>query len=235
MTFSQRVRERLLEHNGLPPEQVRCNPLGVDLKFFYPDRQPAPDLSPTLPTRGLVLLFAAHNFRLKGLPTLLQALARSVAQGLDAQLLVVGDGPRLEAKCLAVRHGVAERVRLLGAVAHADMARLYRACNLLVHPTWSDHCCLVVLEALASGLPVITTARDGASELIEPGVQGLVLEQPGDVGALTNALLLLGDAQRRAAMSVAAAALRPRLDFDAHLRHVMEWLTEEPENENTVS
>jgi len=233
MTFSLRLRERLLRHCSLPSGQVQYELPGVDLELFHPGREPAPDLVQRLPAQRMVLLFSAHNFRLKGLPCLLQALAGGLAAGLDAQLLVVGNGPMGEARRLAARHGVSQRVQLLGAVTHADMARLYRACDLLVHPTWSDHCCLVVLEALASGLPVITTARDGASELITPGEQGLVLENPGDVRALTEALLLMSDTRRRTAMGAAAQALRPRLDFGTHLHRVLGWLTSEPENGST--
>jgi glycosyltransferase involved in cell wall biosynthesis len=226
MTFSRGVRERLLHHCGLPPEQVLYSPPGVDLELFHPGGPPVADPVQGLPAGGMTLLFVAHNFRLKGLPTLLQALARALAAGLDARLLVAGAGPVNGARRLAARLGVGDRVSLLGALSHARVADLYRRCDLLVHPTWSDHCCLAVLEALASGLPVITTVRDGASEWITPGRQGLVLAHPGDVAALTDALLLMADGPRRAAMGTAAAALRPRLDFAVHLQRVLAWLTD---------
>lgn len=228
MTFSQGMRRHLLGRFGLAPERVRCAPLGVDLDLFLPGRGPAlepiPDLAPPPPAGRLVLLFSAHNFRLKGLYDLFEALAQALAQGLDAELLVAGAGNRGEARRQAVRCGVAGRVRLLGALARSDMSRLYRACDLLVHPSYSDHSSLAVLEALASGRPVITSARDGAAEWLQQGVQGWILARPGDPAALAAALLTLGNRARLTAMGEAASRLRPRLDFLVQMDQVLDWL-----------
>ncbi len=94
-------------------------------------------------------------------------------------------------------------------------------------PRFADHCSLVVLEALASGLPVITTRRNGAAERMESGRQGFLLEDPRDVEALAAALLRLQDREKLDAMRAAAIALRPQLDFAEHARRVLAWLTGE--------
>ena len=83
----------------------------------------------------------------------------------------------------------------------------------------------MVLEALASGLPVITTKQNGAAEFIDPEKSGIIIDHPRDTAALARALVRLQDRQKLAAMSTAAAALRPRLDFNQHARQVLAWLT----------
>jgi UDP-glucose:(heptosyl)LPS alpha-1,3-glucosyltransferase len=171
-------------------------------------------------------LFAGHNFRLKGLHCLLTALGRASQRGLEAELLVVGSERQGEFQTMAGRLGLASRVRFLGFVKDADMADYYRACDVLVHPTFSDHCSLVVLEALACGRPVITTRQNGAAEFMESGRQGIILPNAGDIEALVDALLSMQDRKKLAGMSEAAAALRPKLDFTRHARQVLAWLTE---------
>jgi UDP-glucose:(heptosyl)LPS alpha-1,3-glucosyltransferase len=96
-----------------------------------------------------------------------------------------------------------------------------------VHPTFADHCSLAVLEALASGLPVVTTRRNGAAERMESGRHGFILEDPRDIAALAAALLRLQDREKLTEMRAAAIALRPQLDFTDHARGVLAWLTSE--------
>ena len=121
--------------------------------------------------------------------------------------------------------GLSSQVHFLGSIPDAKMGSLYRSCDALVHPTFSDHCSLVVLEALACGLPVVTTRQNGAAELMEAGKEGLILDDASDVAALTNALLGLQDRAKLAEMSAAAIALRPRIDFAVHAQQVLAWLT----------
>ncbi|MDT8274107.1 MAG: glycosyltransferase family 4 protein, partial [Desulfomonilia bacterium] len=68
----------------------------------------------------------------------------------------------------------------------SDLEKIYPACDCLVHPSFYDACSLVVLEALASGIPVITTFSNGASMFVLPEY-GVVVE-PGDVGTLADAM-----------------------------------------------
>ena len=220
MVFSQRVRDQIVADFGLPAARIVTVPHGVDLNRFHPAENPARRRA-----EKLTLLFVAHNFRLKGLQCLLAALARAVQKGLSAELLVVGHGQRAAFEKMAAQLGLAAHVRFLGAVDEAGTAQLYRDSDVLVHPTFSDHCSLVVLEALASGLPVITTRQNGAGELIETGKQGIILGHPRETGALADALLQLPDRARLDAMAAAAAALRPRLDFNHHARQVLAWLS----------
>ena len=226
MTFSRKVRDEMLSACGVPAPDVLILPLGVALDQFRPGPPPANAPHPASDGKRLVLLFAGHNFRLKGLHCLLTALGRASQRGLQAELLVVGGERRAGFQTMAARLGLASRVHFLGFVKDADMANYYRACDVLVHPTFSDHCSLVVLEALACGRPVITTRQNGAAEMMEDGKQGIILQNAGDIEAKADALLSMQDRKKLAAMSEAAAALRPKLDFTHHARQVLAWLTE---------
>jgi UDP-glucose:(heptosyl)LPS alpha-1,3-glucosyltransferase len=79
----------------------------------------------------------------------------------------------------------------------------------------------VVLEALAMGLPVITTRQNGAIDAMTDGVHGRVLDDPQDVAALSQALTALCDDSCRATMASACRRLRPRLSFDAHVDQLL--------------
>ena len=221
MVFSRLVQSQILDAYPVAPANITIAPLGVDLERFHPadaPRQPAPE--------KLKLLFTAHNFRLKGLHCLLAALRLAVKNGLQAELCIVGNDNRRPAfEKLAARLGLAAHVKFLGLVDVPDAATLYRSCDVLVHPTFTDHCSLVVLEALASGMPVITTRQNGATEFIESGKSGIIIDHPRDIRALADAMVRLQDRQRLAAISAAAAALRPRLDFNQHAQQVLTWLT----------
>ena len=87
----------------------------------------------------------------------------------------------------------------------------------MVYPTFYDPCALVTLEALACGVPVVTTRRNGAAELIRDGHEGFVIDHPRDVPALAARLQMLGDEAVRARMREAAAETGKRLSFDTHL------------------
>jgi UDP-glucose:(heptosyl)LPS alpha-1,3-glucosyltransferase len=107
--------------------------------------------------------------------------------------------------------------RVIFAGPTADTYGFYRAGDFFVLPTYHDPCSLVVLEALAMGLPSVTTVQNGACEVIEEGRHGYVLKDPGDVEGLAAAMRQLLDPTRRAAQREACLALRPRLSYERHL------------------
>jgi UDP-glucose:(heptosyl)LPS alpha-1,3-glucosyltransferase len=222
MVWSQTLRDELTRRFGIPASEITVLPPGIDGRF-----RPREGLDGAAPTpradASLRLLFAAHNFRLKGLAPLLEALSRARRRGLRFRLTVAGRGP-LAFRVLAARSGIAEHVDFIGAVPPASMAELYRTHDALVHPTFYDPCSLVVLEALASGCPVVTTRRNGASEWFEAGRHGLVIDDPRDTDALAKAIGALADAPRRQHMAAEAARLGSRFDFTAHAARVFAWL-----------
>lgn len=164
----------------------------------------------------LVALIVAQDFHRKGLRAAIEAVARAPDERLV--LLVVGKPDPRAYQDMAKRLGVSSRVIFAGATN--DTYGAYAAGDFFVLPTYHDPCSLVVLEALAMGLPSITTAQNGASELIEEGRHGYVLSDPGDVPGLAAAMTRLLDATERAAQRAACLALRPRLSYERHLDQI---------------
>lgn len=156
-----------------------------------------------------VVLFVAHNFRLKGLAALIEAAAVARSHGEPWSVVVAGRDRAAPFRRLALRCGVAGDVRFVGS--DADMPGLYAACDVLAHPTWYDPCSRVVLEALVHGVPVVTTRLNGAAEVISPQ-RGRVIESPRDVAALATAV---GDCARAHRPPV-DAGLRRQLSMRRH-------------------
>src|SRR5207248_3522502 len=117
-------------------------------------------------------------------------------------LIVAGKSKTKPFERLARRLGVADRVRFIGYCP--DMRNCYFAADFFVHPTFYDPCSNVVLEAMACGLPVITSAYNGACELLHPPREGYVLDDPHDHRRLAEALARMLDPARRAACGQAA-------------------------------
>ena len=225
MVWSESLRSRLLEHCRVAPERVTACAPGVDLKRF----QPVDDRGALRERFGagrgeLLLLFVGHNFVLKGLARVLEALRRAGEAGLACRLLVAGKGHVLPFRRRAARLSIGDRVKFLGAVDRSEMPTLYSAADVLVHPTFSDPFSLVALEALACGCPVITTRANGASRLIESGRQGFLMDDPRDAGGIVRALESLRAAQPGETMRREAVELARRHPFETHAREVIEWL-----------
>lgn len=206
VALSRRVADDLQRDYGVPAAQIRIVYNGVDTRRFAPraDGASRESLRKAWGLRDdeIAVLLVAHNFRLKGGPELMRAVERLRGDGLPLRLIVAGGRQR------SPRGGVI----FLGSVR--DAQPLYAAADLYAHPTYYDPCSLVVLEALASGLPAITTRYNGVSELLTPGVDGYVLDEPTDAAGLDAALMALADSSRRAAMGRAARELALRHDFD---------------------
>jgi UDP-glucose:(heptosyl)LPS alpha-1,3-glucosyltransferase len=125
-----------------------------------------------LPAGAPVILFAGSGYERKGLGTLLKALP--LIDG-SARVVVAGRGDAKGFGRLATFLGVSERVLFLGP--RRDIADLYAASDLFVLPTFYDPFSNATIEAMASGLAVVTTRQNGAAELIEDGEEGYVLDE----------------------------------------------------------
>ncbi len=137
---------------------------------------------------AVVFLFMAYDLRKKGASYLLQAVAK-LAKCSHAQsfvVLVVGGPPSSTMRFFVKKHGLKKQIKFLGPTREPQL--YFRMCDVLVLPTFYDACSLVVFEALAAGMPVITTRFNGASGVIKEGVTGIVLESPSDTNALAMAM-----------------------------------------------
>jgi glycosyltransferase involved in cell wall biosynthesis len=157
-----------------------------------------------VPADGQYIAFIANDYARKGLPALLGAL-----QALpDVQLLIAGHAGQVERfKVVAQSLGVERRVHFLGPMP--DVSPVYCAANVLAHPTLEDTFAMVVIEAMAHGLPVVVSSRAycGISALLAHGENAMLLDQPQDAPALAVALRsVLGDAEKSDALSAAGKA-----------------------------
>ena len=188
-----------LQHIGVPAEKIRVIYNGVDTDEFHPGAGDRARWG--LPVEVPLFLFAGDlRTTRKGLDSILRALV----QVLDVHLAVAGDASRSPFPRMAKLLGLATRVHFLGEVA--EMPDLMRVADVFVFPSRYEPLGLVVLEAMASGLPVITSRTVGAGELLGDG--GLVLEDPEDVDALATAMRrLAGDAALRRSMGKAGRVI----------------------------
>src|SRR4029077_3934379 len=134
----------------------------------------------------------------KGIPVLLEALARLREAHPDVELALAGDGPdRAQLEAEAHRLGIADRVRFLGYQSSDHVRSLLQETDVFVLPSFAEGVPVVLMEAMASGVPLVSTRVAGVSELVEDGVAGFVVP-PGDVGALADAIdALLADPSLR--------------------------------------
>ena len=165
-----------------------------------------------------VALFAAMNYRLKGLEPLLHAL-RHLADQSRFRLLVIGNPRTQRYECLAHRLGVASQIIFAGHCM--EMRNAYFAADFLVHPTFYDPCSLVVLEALACGLPVVTSRFNGASELLSPPSEGYIVDDPHDAERLAWCMRQLLDPTRRGECAQAARRTAARWTFEHHYQQIL--------------
>jgi UDP-glucose:(heptosyl)LPS alpha-1,3-glucosyltransferase len=221
--------------HGVAPQRVRIIYNGVDTERFSPERSAACRAAARQrlgagPETVLALL-VAQNFRLKGVATLLRAMARLARERLPLRLVIVG-GKRLDAwRQWARRLGLAEQVTFVGPVD--DPLPYYAAADFYVHPTFYDSCSLVVLEAAACGLPIITSRYNGAAELLPEGLGVTLVSDPADVGELAAAMrpLLRGAVRDRMGAAARRAALA--CSFERNVDEILAVYEELPKGEGS--
>lgn len=204
LAVSRAIAAELVERLDWPAEKIEVVYNAVDAERFAV--APPPGLREELgggEGRPLVLTPARLNAQ-KGHPTLFEAIAKVP----DAVFALAGDGPEREPlEALARRLGIADRVRFLGR--REDIPQLLAVSDVFALPSLYEGSSLAVLEAMAAGIPIVSSAIGGTDELIEDGRSGLLVP-PGDAEALATALRrLLAEPDLGAEM---AARARERVD-----------------------
>ena len=194
--------KRTLLENGVPAEKIIVNPCGVDSRVFTPSSH---DLS-----RPLRFVFVGSFRAQKGLPLLLKAW-RSLSCK-SAELWLVGHGSDRHNRLI----GVTDRVKMIGKVPHHELPMILRQCDVLVLPSYFEGFGLVLLEAMACGLPIIATDATSAPDLITDGVEGYVIPV-GDLAALVLALERFIDSPANLkSMALAARSCAERNSWEAY-------------------
>ena len=172
---------------------------GVDTNLFHPEGHNVRALNGLDGAR--VVLCVTRLVPIKNLPMLLAAIAIARSADSRVQLVVVGEGPlRYELEQRAVQLGIHDAVRFAGYVPQAATADWYRSADVFALPSDFDNSPNVVLEAMASGVPVVATDVGGLRDYVTPPENGL-LTPKGDASAFAAALLsILSDADRARAI-----------------------------------
>ncbi len=194
IAISEFVKRGILRHYPFPPEKIHIAYNGVDHKRFNPTVAAYRD--EVRSRHGLgdepVLLFLGSGFRRKGLDTLIRALP--VIKGMDREIkrlkvLVAGrDDPKPHMR-LAGRLGVLDSIVFAGATREPE--KYYGAADIFALPTTYEPFGNAFLEAMSCGLPVITTSRAGAAEVVSDGENGFVLNDPSNHTALAAIIAYL--------------------------------------------
>lgn len=216
------------EHNliwaGARPERVArmmYGTWGVDTSEFAPDGARA-----QLPGVAPAIVFLGRIERGKGVFDLVEAMPKVLDQ-VDAELVLIGDGPDSERLRQEVRErGLTKRVHFLGAVMNKDVPSYLRSATVLAAPSrttrrWAEQVGMSAIQAMACGVPVVSTPSGSISEFIDDGITGLLVPE-GEPPALADALALVlinGERRRELANRARAEALR-RFDAKTNIRSV---------------
>jgi len=197
---------------------VHC---GVDLKRFTPIERPRSRESNSVTCVGRLVPE-------KGQALLIEAVARMKDAGHDVSLMLVGDGPdRAALESEATRRGLRGEVSFLGALSPPQVAQTLRETDVFCLPSFAEGVPIVLMEAMAMQLPVITSRVMGIPELVEDGVSGRLI-RPGSSEDLVEALAeLLSDPELRRRLGQAARArVAAEFELRANVRRLWSIYTE---------
>ena len=198
--------------NGIAPEKIEVIPYGVDLARFRPKKSAT--------ARPFRVVFVGIITARKGVPLLLEAWKELAPT--EAELWLVGSASR-EAQA-AIPH--IKGLEIKNAVPQADVPGLLQQCDVFVLPSYFEGFGLVILEAMACGLPAICTIATAGPDIISQDQDGWLI-QPGDLKGLVRTMrFCLENPDRVVEMSVKARATAERFSWDAYGDRWMAILTE---------
>ena len=211
---SQMVRTEITQLYGFPTTHIDVVPNGVPVEQFRPSAEKRATIRAELGLResDIAVLFVGSGWERKGLRFATAAV--EAIRDERVRLLVAGKGNED-----AFRSPV---VRFLGV--RNDLPALYASADVFLLPTIYDPFSNASLEAIASGLPVITTRANGCSEIIGEGEHGTVVERPDDLAGLARGLRFWSDAERRAEARPQLLELATRYDISINVERTLDIL-----------
>ena len=213
VAVSNQVKKELVSNYRVTEKDIEVIYNGVDIDAFNPDNRekylPVIRKKFNIKSHEKVILFLGTGFERKGLIFLMRAFATLGTACPDVRLLVVGKDNAIKKYVQHAGHlQIADRIVFTGR--QSDVKMFYAAADIFVFPTLYEPFGNGCLEAMASGLPVITSRINGVSGIME-GMEHLLLENPTDVEELAGKVrLLLADEAERARLSIAARKIAER-------------------------
>jgi len=229
--LSEYVRTQFKRHYNLPDERIFVCPNGIHLpspeKISRADKLRTEILAKFKIKQAddsVFFLFAAHNFRLKGLASLIKAFSilNSRLTKRPAYLIIAGRGKTRKYRRLAKRMNVNDRILFFGSAA--NMNDLLDVADVAVLPTYYDPSSRFILEALAVSKPVITTKFNGATDLFTADRHGKVFDSPDDVDSLAEAIRFYCITENLAAAKKAIQDddIKSKISIETHCRKLLE-------------
>ncbi len=223
---SELTRRQVILNFSFPEERIKVVRNGVDHQEFMPANEfEKGEIRKRLelPEDKFIVFFAASDFRIKGLANALKAVSMLPAPIKSKTLLLIaGGGSVCEYRRLADSLKVSGNLFFAGRIA--KVRDYYVSSDILIHPTLYEPFANVCLEALACGLPVLTTRTNGASELIKEGENGFTVTSASDedemAGLLAKFAELSSDA--RAKFSIRALESVAHLNWDLHIDNLLQ-------------
>jgi len=199
---SEMCKRQAIDYYQVPEDRIELIYNGVDLKRFNPQvkerYRSGMRMKLHFGEQEMVILFVSRNFKRKGLSSLIRSLSLLGEKAKSIKILVVGRENPKPYRRLSAKVGVSDNLVFIGE--EKAIEKYYAVSDLLVLPTLYDPFSNVCLEALACGLPVITTKGNGAAEIIEEGVNGYLIEDARDIEGIAEKLSLLLCKERREKM-----------------------------------
>lgn len=184
---------RELARKTMTEKEILCIPNGIDTTIFRPPEK-------KISTDYVRLLYVGRVSFEKRLDILIEALAE--LKDLPWRLNIIGDGPHLKTvKSLVEKNELGARVTFLGWIEREQLINYYQQADVFVFPSTSEGMPTVVLEAMACGLPVITTRIPGCEELVLHEINGLLIEPRNKVQLIQALTRLINDAEIRSKFS----------------------------------
>jgi len=217
IAISELVKKNIIEHYGVEDRDIAVIYNAVDLETFHPRNKNLyrKDIRRhySIADDAFVVLFVGSGFERKGLEFLLKAAER-VHSALT--VLVVGRGSKKKYESLT------KRQRVIFCGPQREIHKYYAASDVFVFPVIYEPFGNVHLEALASGLPVITTNLSGAAEIIQDGIHGFVIHLPEDSPAIAEKIqFLIDNSKEREVMSINARKRAEEFSFDKYSEKVL--------------
>jgi UDP-glucose:(heptosyl)LPS alpha-1,3-glucosyltransferase len=223
IAVSNIVKDELVQVYQVPEHAIDVIYDGIDTELFSPENREVYCSSIRRDYRigdnDFLILFVGSGFLRKGLDFLLQAVAES--KMTDMKLLIVGHDSNVSRfKQTAQRLGISDAVTFAGP--QKDVHRFYAAADMLLLPSVQEAFGNVVLEALACGLPVITTKNAGASEILQGKLRDFILDRPDDIMNMARMVRELTHQDIRNELSPLARNVAEQHSFEANARAIEE-------------
>jgi UDP-glucose:(heptosyl)LPS alpha-1,3-glucosyltransferase len=223
------VKEEIQQFYKVPESKLRVLHNGVDLERFQPNLRerfgPYMRKDYGIGKEDLVILFVGSGFERKGLSVLIQSLPlvrKKLAKKIN--VIVIGKGKIRKYQSLAAKLGCGENVMFLGPAG--DPLPWFGVGDIFVLPTFYDPFSNATLEALASGIPVITTSVNGASEIMKGKGGGEILESPSDYKGLASAVFRLSREEERQKEGMKARDLALNYSMDRYVKETLSIFNE---------